>query len=54
VRGRHPDVDDHELGLARAHEPEELVGVARLTDDLEAGPFEQAREAFAQEDVVVG
>ena len=28
--------------------------VAGLADDLEAGPLEQAREPFAQEDVVVG
>ncbi len=36
------------------HETEEVVGVACLTDDLEAGPFEEAREPLAEKDVVVG
>jgi hypothetical protein len=35
-------------------EIEELGSVAGLPDDLEAGSLEQAGEAFAQEDVVVG
>jgi hypothetical protein len=50
---RHADVDDHELGLVLAHEREQLVRVARLPDDLEAGSLEQAREPFAEEDIVV-
>jgi hypothetical protein len=33
------------------HQPGCVVG---LTRDLEAGPLEQARQAFAEEDVVVG
>jgi hypothetical protein len=37
-----------------AYEREELVRIARLTDDLEVGALEQAREAFAEKDVVVG
>ena len=37
-----------------ANELEELVRIAGLTDDLEVGPLEQARETFAQKDVVVG
>ena len=37
-----------------ADELEELAPAARLADDVEAGSFEQARETFAQQDVVVG
>jgi len=51
---RHPNVDDDEFRLVLAHEREELVRVSGLSDNLEVGPFEQAREAFAQQDVVVG
>src|SRR6266511_5185628 len=54
VRGRHPNVDDHELWLMFAHELDQLVCVARLAGDLEVGSLEQAREPFAQKDVVVG
>ena len=54
VRGRHPDVDDHQLRLVLAHKREKVIGVARLADDLEVRALEQAREPFAQEDVVVG
>ena len=54
VRRRHADVDDDELGLLLAHERRAARRVAGLADDLEAGPLEQAREAFAQKDVVVG
>jgi len=54
MRRRHPNVDDDELGLVLAHEREELVRVPGLTDNLEVAPFEQTREAFAQQDVVVG
>ena len=54
MRGRHSNVDDHELGLVFAHELEELVCVTGLADDLEAGPLDQTGEAFAQKDVVVG
>ena len=53
ARRRHPDVDDHELGPLLAHELQELVPVACLADNLEAGPVEQARETLAQKDVVV-
>ena len=54
MRGRHPNVDDDELRLVLTNELEELVRVAGLTDDLEVRPLEQARETFAQKDVVVG
>ena len=50
---RHPDVDDHQVGRALAHELEELGRVARLADDREPGPLEQAREPLAEQDVVV-
>ena len=33
---------------------EQLGGVAALADDLEAGALEQAGQALAEEDVVVG
>jgi len=36
-----------------ADEIEELGRVARLPDDLETGSLEQAREPFAEEDIVV-
>jgi hypothetical protein len=54
VRGRHPDVDDREVGLVLANEAEQLLAVTRLADDLEVGPREQACKAFAQKDVVLG
>jgi len=47
MRRRHPNVDDDELGFVLPHEPEEVIRVACLTDYLELGPFEQAREPFA-------
>jgi hypothetical protein len=50
---RHADVDDYELGLVLADEREQLVRVAGLADDLKVGPLEQAREPFAEEDIVV-
>jgi hypothetical protein len=46
MRRRHPNVDDDELGFVLAHQPEEVIGVAGLTDYLELGPLEQARETF--------
>ena len=36
-----------------ANEPEKLLRLTGLTDDLELGPLEQAREALAQQNVVV-
>jgi hypothetical protein len=53
VGGRHADVDDHEVGAELADESEQLVGVARLADDVELGALEQARQTLAQEDVVL-
>jgi hypothetical protein len=50
----HPDVDNRELRFVLAYELEEPAGFSCLTDDLVAGPVEQAREAFAEKDVIVG
>jgi hypothetical protein len=41
-------------GSCSRTELDQLVRVARLADDLEVGSLEQAREPFAQKDVVVG
>ena len=54
MRRRHPDVDDGQVRIALADELEQLTPAARLADDIEPGPFEQTRETFAQQDVVVG
>jgi hypothetical protein len=54
MRGRHPNVDDHKLGFVLSDKIEELGRVARLTDDLEIRPFEHARQALSEKDVVVG
>jgi hypothetical protein len=53
MRRRHADVDHDELRLVLANEPEKLLRLTGLTDDLEVGTLEQAREALAQQDVVV-
>jgi hypothetical protein len=53
VRRRHPDVHDHEIRLEFVHAVDKLVRSTRLADYLEPGSLEQAREPFAQEDVVV-
>ena len=54
VGRRHPDVDDRDVRLVLADGGEQLRGVAGLGDDLEAGLGEQAGDALAQEDRVVG
>jgi hypothetical protein len=54
MRGRHPDVDDGELGLVFAYKLEEPAGISCLTDDVVTGPVEQAREPLAKQDVVIG
>ena len=50
---RHANVDDDQVRLAGANELEQLRGVARLTNDLEARPLEQAGDAFAKEHVII-
>jgi hypothetical protein len=54
MRRRHPDVDDGELRLVLAYQLEELTCISCLTDDVVAGPVEEAREPLAKQDVVVG
>ena len=54
VVGRHAHVDDREVGLVLADQREQRVGVAGAPDDLVAGVLEQAGEALAQEDGVLG
>ena len=54
VGRRHPDVDDRDVGLVGADLAQQVLGVAGLAGDLEARLLEQAGEALAQEDGVVG
>jgi hypothetical protein len=53
VGGRHPYVDDREVGKQLADEIDQLGGGTGLPDDLEAGALEQARQPLAEKDVVV-
>ena len=53
VRRRHTDVDDRKIGLVQAHEGKEVIPVTGLTDDLEAVPVKQTRDAFPQQEIVV-
>jgi hypothetical protein len=53
VGGRHPDVDDHEVGLVLADKVEQLGRVTCLSDHLEIRPREQTRKTLAQENVVL-
>jgi hypothetical protein len=54
MRRRHPDIDDRQLRLCRAHQRQELSPVPRLADNIEPRAVEQASEAFAKQDVIVG
>src|SRR6185369_2108995 len=54
VARRHPDIDDSQVGLALAHQLDDLGGGARLAHELEAGVLQQARDPLPEEDVVVG
>ena len=47
VRGRHANVDDHEVGPKLAHQVDQLGRVPGLTHDLETGTLEQAGETLA-------
>jgi len=51
---RHPDVDDREIRLILAHEPEQLRAVTRLPHDLVSALLEQPRQALTHQDIVVG
>ena len=54
VRRRHPDVEHHQVRRARADEPQQLRRVSCQTGDFERRPSEQAGDALAQQDIVVG
>jgi hypothetical protein len=54
VRGRHPDVDDGQVRTVLADQVQQLRGITRLADHLEAGPLEQADYPLADQHVVVG
>ena len=54
VGGRHPQVDDRDLGSVLGDGRDQLLGVAGLPDDVEAGLAEQQRDPFAQQHRVVG
>src|SRR5205085_10352295 len=54
VRRRHADVDDRHVGLGPLDERAQLLGVGGQPDDVETALLEQAREALAQDDGVVG
>ena len=49
VLGRHADVDHGDVGAVRADLAQQVVAVAGLADDLEAGILEHARGAGAQQ-----
>ena len=53
VTGRHPDVHDHQFRPLLAHKRQQQRRVCALPYDVEARPLEQARDSFAQQDVVV-
>src|SRR6185312_2831954 len=53
VRGRHANVDDHEVGPKLAHHLDQLGRVPALTLHLETGALEQAGETLAHENLVV-
>jgi len=45
VSGRHPDVDDREVGTHLPDELDQLGGCAGFADDLEARAAQQARQS---------
>ena len=54
LRRRHPDVDHRHVGLVHGDVTEQVVGVAGLRHDVEAGVVEQPRHALAEQHGVVG
>jgi len=54
MTGRHPDVDDGEIRALRPDEGDEALRVPGLAGDVESGPFQQSRDALAQQHVVIG
>jgi hypothetical protein len=53
VARRHPDVHDDKVGPPLPNQLDELRGIAALAYDVKAGALEQARQALAEQDVVV-
>ena len=53
VVGRHADVDHRDVGAVRADLAQQVVAVAGLGDDVEAGVLEQPDHAGAQQHVVL-
>jgi hypothetical protein len=53
VARRHPDVHDDKVGPPVANQRDELRGISALAYDVKAGALEQARQALAEQDVVV-
>ena len=51
---RHPHVDHGHVGLVRADLAEQVLRVAGLPDDLEAGILQQPSDPLAQQHGVVG
>ena len=51
---RHADIDHRKIGALLAHQPHQFRPVTRLADELVPAPLEQAREALAQQHVIVG
>src|SRR3954447_26545140 len=54
LRRRHADVEDRDVGRARRHLFQEVLGGRALPDDVEAGLAEQPHDALAQENIIVG
>ena len=54
LRRRHPDVDDRDVRLVHRDVAEEVLGRARLRDDLEARLVEQPRDPLPEQHRVVG
>jgi hypothetical protein len=52
--GRHPDVEDDEVGLVARHRGDEVARVASGGGDLVAAILEQARRALAQQHLILG
>ena len=50
----HPDVNDRQLRLGRTDQGEQSGLVPCLADNVESRTVEQAGEAFAQQDIVIG
>ena len=49
----HPDVDDCEVRLVLANEPDQLGSITGLADHVVPSLLEQAYQAFAQQDLIV-